>query len=494
MYRFFIILIAFGLTGCSGSRSAYNGPGALGMEALFIPAGVDSSVAAYADSLARVSFVSIEAQEQAATRRDSAVVFVDAGDSLWMYLEMTRDSGTVSEDLAEAALRAANQAAVPLNEFIQLTQATEIDSLTLLRRQEVLLNEAQDALEEAIQLNPYDLQTSSVLARVYTAQAQRLGQNNAYHEAVDVLEKLTRLRPDQHTLFVALGNNYYQLKQWDNASINYQRAEAVYLATYDLVAENPPSAPDSSLLFQYVTRQADVHIYQRDASAAIAAFQRAETLASSQEEMDFVTGELDWISWDNGNVRSSLARDSLITLEQAGQLPEAESGFVNLRQQLSRPEAIDEVEWRLSTVQYRLGKGAEAAERMLSLIQRLPDPNSASVDSTLIPYFDTFGTICFNQAMLFLGERRDNRTALKYLQQAVQFPWKDRPRAHLEAAKLLRSNVNIALEHGQSALEEQDQLSAPEQKELFGLMATLYRTTGNFEEARKYLQQYRAMP
>ena len=464
------------------------------MEALFIPAGVDSSVAAYADSIAQVSFVSFDAQEQAAARRNDGVGFVDAGDSLWMYLEMTRDSGAVSEDLAEAALRAANKAAVPLNEFIQLTQATEMDSLTMLRRQETLLNEAQVALEEAIQLNPYDLQTSSVLARVYTAQAQRLGRNNAYQEAVDVLEKLTRLRPDQHTLFVALGNNYYQLKQWNQASANYQRAESVYLATYDLVAENPPVSPDSSLLFQYVTRQADVHIYQRDANAAISAFQRAKTLASTREEIDFVDGELDWISWDNGNVRSSLARDSLVTLEQAGQLPEAERGFVALRQQLSKAEAIDEVEWRLSTVQYRLGKGDEAANRMLALIQRLPDPASAGVDSTLTPYYDTFGTICFNQAMLYLGERRDNRTALKYLQQAVQFPWKDRPRAHLETAKLLRSNVNIALEHGRSALEEIEQLSAPEQKELFGLLATLYRTTGNFEEARKFLQQYRAMP
>ena len=471
-----------------------KGPDALGMESLFIPAGVDSSVAAFADSLAKVSFVSIEAQEQAATRRDQGVDFVDAGDSLWMYLEMTQDSGAVSSDLADAALRAANKAAVPLNEFIQLSQATDIDSLTLLRRQEVLLNEAQTALEEAIQLNPYDLQTSSVLARVYTAQAQRLGRANAYQEAVNVLEKLTRLRPDQHALFVALGNNYYQLKQWNNAAANYQRAEAVYLATYDLVVDNPPAAPDSSLLFQYVTRQADVHIYQREATAAIAAFERAKTMASSQSELDFVNGELEWISWDNGNVHSSLARDSLVLLEQAGQFQQAERGFVALRQNLSRSEAIDEVEWRLSTVQYRLGKGDEAANRMLALIQRLPDPNVVSPDSTVVPYYDTFGTICFNQAMQYLGEKRDNRTALKYLQQAVQFPWKDRPKAHLEAAKLLRSNVNIALEHANSALLENNQLSGPEQKELFGLLATLHRTTGNFEEARKFLQQYRAMP
>ncbi len=489
----YFVLLLVGLAGCAGSGGLKSDP--LRSEALFIPAGVDSAVAAVADSIAQASFVSIPDQEVAAGQKQDGIDISAFSDSLWIYLEMSQDSsGNVDADAAEAALRAANQAVNPLKELIQLNQSADLDSLTIVRRQEALLNRAQSSLEEAIQLNPFDLQTQSVLARVYTAQAQRLGRANAFQESIDVLEKLTRLRPDQHNLFVALANNYYQTSKWNEAAYNYERAEQIYLQTYDLTTTDEPVTPDSVLLYQYVSRQADVHVLRRDAGAAVTAYDRALALAPDPEEVAFIKGEMEWINWDNGNLSASFARDSLIGLEQGNQLPEAERGYEQLLRMVQNPKALDETEWRLASVQYKLGKGDVAADRLLQLLRRTAVTDSgAPVDSTYSRYFDTFGTICFNQAMVFLGEKRDNRTALKYLEQAVQFPWEGRPRAYLESAKLLRSNVKIAKERAQEAMQELDLLTPEDQKELFGLLATFYRTEGDFDQARKYLERYRSM-
>ena len=489
----YLFMLLFGLAGCAGSGGLKKE--ALNSEALFIPAGVDSAVAAVADSIARASFVSIPDQEVAADQKQDGMDISAFSDSLWIYLEMSQDSsGNVDAASAEAALRAANQAVNPLKELIQLNQSADLDSLTIVRRQEALLNRAQTSLEEAIKLNPFDLQTQSVLARVYTAQAQRLGRGNAFQESIDVLEKLTRLRPDQHNLFVALANNYYQTSRWNEAAYNYERAEQIYLQTYDLTPTDEPVTADSLLLYQYVSRQADVHVLRRDAGAAVTAYDRALSLAPDAEEIAFIKGEMEWINWDNGNLSASFARDSLIGLEQGNMLPEAERGYEQLLRAVQNPKALDETEWRLASVQYKLGKGDVAADRLLQLLRRTAVTDTGvPVDSTYSRYFDTFGTICFNQAMVFLGEKRDNRTALKYLEQAVQFPWEGRPRAYLESAKLLRSNVKIAKERAQEAMQELDLLTPEDQKELFGLLATFYRTEGDFDQARKYLERYRSM-
>ncbi|MDZ4702251.1 MAG: hypothetical protein SH809_21255 [Rhodothermales bacterium] len=492
-----IVLVAsLLLAGCSGSRNATRptGPPPTA-EVLVIPAGVDSTVAAYADSLSKASFVSIPDQEQASGAREEAVTWTAFSDTLWEYLELAGDSaGRVDAPAADAALRAANQAAGPLNELIQLSRAGDLDTEQGLRRQGVLLDQAQQALEASIRLNPFDEQTQSVLARVYTAQAQRLGREDAYDASIQVLEKLTRLRPDQHSLFLALANNYYQTRQWGPALQHYERAEYVYLATYDLVPDPAEAALDSMLLFQYVTRQADVHVWRYDAPAALAAYERALALASIPEDVDFVRGEMQWIGWDNGNIAASFARDSLVMIEQEGQLVEAERGFSRLLGELATQPARDETEWRLAAVQYKNGNGDEAANRLLGLVQRTRvDAAGVPVDTLSTRYFDTFGTICFNQAMIYLGEKRDNRTALKYLEQAASIPWQDRPRAYLESAKLLRSNVAEAKRRAERALEEVERLSGEDQKALYGLLATFHRTEGNFAEARKYLELYRAM-
>jgi tetratricopeptide (TPR) repeat protein len=491
----FVLIGALLWAGCSGSRhAARQGPPQA--DALVVPPGVDSMVAAYADSLGQASFVSIPDQEVAAETREEAMTWTAYSDTLWHFLELAADTtaGRVDPAAAEAALRAANRAAGPLNQLIQLTQSGEIDSREGMHRQTILLGQAQHTLEESIRLNPFDEQTQGVLARVYTAQAQRLGKADAYDESIRVLEKLTRLRPDQHNLFLALANNYYQLRRWTPALQNYERAERVYRETYDLVPDPAEALLDSTLLFQYVTRQADVQVWRRDAPAALAAYERALGLAQVPEDIAFVRGEMAWIGWDGGNIAATATRDSLVDLEQSGRIEEAERGFRKLLDDVSTQKALDETEWRLAAVQYKTGRGDEAARRLLGLVQRTSvDANGAPVDSLYARYFDTYGTICFNQAMIFLGERRDNRTALQYLEQAAAIPWKERPRAYLESAKLLRSNVREAKRRAEQALTEAERLSVADRKDLYGLLATFHRTEGNFAEARKYLELYRSM-
>jgi tetratricopeptide (TPR) repeat protein len=460
----------------------------------FVPAGVDSAVAAHADSVADVSFVEIAQQDRAEALREAGRAQVERSDSIWAALTARQDSlREVTPDDSARAQEAVTRGGEALLELDRVLRESDLDADALAQRTARLLDSAQVALEAAYELNPFDPRSKLWLSRVYELQARRLGQAEAYQQAIDELEKLTRLTPDQHTVFALLANNYFYLEDWTAAAENYERAAVVYEATYDLVPTDSVVL-DATLMFTYVRAEADMHIRRLDAERAGVAFGRALRYAQTFEDSTYIEGEVDWMAWDDGNIASSFARDSIVAIEQEGDLPAARAGYMALLPSLTTPRAVDETDWRLAIVDYNLGNTEDAATRLQGIVGRTPkDSIGAPIDPASVRYFEDYGTICLNVGRDFLHEQRDNRTALKYFEQASRVVWAGRAVAYLEIATLVQGNVTLAIENATEALAYEAELSVSERRQLYQLLMGLHRRAGDFGAAREFRDAIRGL-
>ncbi|RMF59673.1 MAG: hypothetical protein D6746_07965 [Bacteroidetes bacterium] len=495
--RVIMVLTVLVLVGCASSGPSMSSRPELaeevfaGTSSLLVPPGVDSTAAQTADSLAKQAFVPFEQQDQARAEADQGHRYVALSDTLWKYLEMSRDTtGSVPEEQAYAAIRAFNEGARVFRAYAQVARQTDLDSLQLMQMQAQLLDEAQQHFERAISLNPYDLQTQDVLASVYMLQARRLNRTGQYEEAIAILEKLTRLRPEQYGLFASLANAYFESEQWHKAAENYAKSAE----TYRLAAEFGDVVLDSTQLYQLKRAEGTAYVEARRAAPALEAYQEALALARTEDERAFVKGEIEYINWDDGNLDANFARDSLLALVDQGALEEAARGFEALKPRLKTQKARDWTDWRLALLEYNLGRKDTAAERLKALYQRTPRAADGSpMDTTYVPYFEAYGTIVYNLGLEYLAERRSLQGALSYFEQATRFPWSGRPRAAMEASKILQNDLRSALNYAHMALEEKERLNLEDQKELYRILINLSRRQGDLEQARSYMQAYRAL-
>ena len=491
-----ILLVACGSSGpatdpTSGSSSE---AASVAKSSVYVPPGVDSTTAERADSLAGRSFVSLEKQRKASKRAEEGQSLVQISDSLWTYLEMGNDTtkiDSVSQEKKNEAIRAYNRGAGLLEKRSKLANTSELDSAEVRKMQADLLEKAKNAFEEAIRLNPYDDATRSRLAQIYTLQARRLQREDAYQKAIDVYEKLTRLRKDQPPLFLNLANNYFQTEQYEKAAENYRKARETYLESVELSLDTTRQA-DSSRVFEYARAEAESHRYARNADPALEGYRLAKTYAVNPEQTNVAQSGIEFVNWDDGNVDASFTRDSLEALVSQGEFAAAARGFRELKSQLRTQSAEDEIDWRLAQAEYQNGERDQAADRLQVLVKRTETgSDGAPVDSTYQRYFDTYGTICLN-----LGrEKRDEdlRTALKYFQQSAEVPWERRGLAELEAGKLLRNNVEKSVEYLERAFQNREALEVEERLDLYRNLVKQHRRLRNRDEALRYRKMLRKL-
>lgn len=493
-------LLGLIMVGC-GSSGPTTSPGSTAptpstttASSVYVPPGVDSSTAQRADSMARNSFVSLEKQEEAASRIQDGRSLVQISDSLWKYLEMGNDTtniDSVSQKKRAAAIRSYNRGADSLSKYVKVTKASELDSTKLVQLQANLLEGAQKAFEEAIKLNPYDDATRNRLAQVYQLQATRLKRQEAHQKAVKIYEKLTRLRKDQPAPFLNLANSYYQTEQYGQAAENYSKARETYLESIELsLSEN--SQVDSTQVYQYALAEADAYRFAREAEKALETYRLAKSYANTSSQEETTESWIEWVNWDDGNIAASFARDSLATLATQGKFEAAVQGFRQLKPELNTQSARDEIDWRLAQSEYQIGDRERAADRLQALFRRTEKgPNGAPADSTYQKYFDTYGTICLNLGRNKRGE--DLRTALKYFQQSAEVKWSRQPLAELEAGKLLRNNVEKSIEYLERAVEEKSALNVKDRLQLYRNLVRQHRRLGHRDEAMKYREMFQRL-
>ena len=460
---------------------------------LFIPAGVDSVTAAEAEQIADSSFVSYEEEQRAEQLKMDAEAYRASSDTVWYYLTLNNpDEYFVSEEDSLESIRTFNRGAEFYIELNNLGASSNLPSQELQRRQAEYLNNAIAAMEESVTLNPFEGETRYYLAQLYEIKATRLQNNQEFQNAIDVLEKLIRIEKGEPLFYEVLGDNYAAVGNYPKAAENFSLAREVKeeIATLtDYYFENGHiSEQDSSDLFLYAYYEGEAYMNYLQAPEALQAFKLARELAPTEEDEEFAEAEIDFINWDDGNIKASFARDSVVTLVNSGRLSEAEIGFKELKRSLQTQNARDEIDWRLAVVEYELEKDETAADRLMQLVNRTPtQENGMPADSTYNQYFSDYGLICFNIGQRHLRER-DRRTALKYFRQSTKVKGQYSARANLQIADLLKNNIPEAIRHAQEAEEEINLLNENDTKALYSLLTDLYRRDGNLNQARYYRQ------
>ncbi|MEX0773932.1 MAG: hypothetical protein WD038_12235 [Balneolales bacterium] len=494
---FYFIIIIVLLSSCKTTEPPPARPGPIEPEPFSIPAGVDSLTAHIADSIAGQSFVSIEREQQAEALKSEAREWVDKSDSLWIYLTMDPETDyPVSEDDSIKAIESYNEGAEALIESQEVAQSGEADEQWV-QQQNELLDEAIKAFEDALVYNPFDTETKYGLSLVYQRKAIRLTDDEEYKKAIDILERLTQIEKGEDAIYARLAENYYALGLWSDAARNFQTAGEVFRENKFLgpdIAEPGELTPeDSSTLFHYVyyTGESQTNMYQAD--DALTSFGKAKSLANNEELREDAQYMIDYIHWDDGNIAGRMARDSINTLRNQGDLEIAQEQYLKLLDRLKTPKAKDEIHWRTALTHYEMGKEKEAADRLMNLVKRTETSvrDGMPVDSTYNQYFEDYGIICYNIGSQYLHQERDRLTALKYFKQISTLPWSNRAKTNLEIANIVSNNIPEAISHAEKALAEVNMLGQVDEKELYRRLSNLHRRQGDTENARKYIELWR---
>lgn len=510
---FYLILLGAGtiyFVACSGGRQfvkdhEYEERG------LMIPAGVDSATAIEADSLASNLFVSFEKEEKADSLKKQGVDYIEKGDSLWKYLTMKAGEKIVTRDDSIRFLEAYNKGALTLKEILALKEKTPADSVEfnrLLSEQARLLDLAQESFEKAIQYNPYDNDAKNYLAYVYQLQAVRLGRQGNLERVAQILERLTRIIRGEHSLFAKLGEVYFAMKEWQKSYNSFKEAERVLLATADLQfppADTSITQIDTSAWFQYVYYQGYNATNLRQAELALRHLKRALQLAENENSRKTVQSVIDWINWDDGNIAASEERDRIFQLEDQQQFEEAANAYRQLLKHLRTQRAKDEIQWRLALIEFNFEGEAQkqsAIRRLQRIVERYlysertiedstatlqiaPPENASYPDSLKKRYINAYGTMLYNLGAHYL-RKKSRKMAFTYFYKSAQLQRSGQAKALLQIGVFSKNDPQNAIAFCEKARSLENQLSLREKKQLFSLLAQLYKQIGAFDKAREY--------
>lgn len=464
-------------------------------------AGVDSSTAAEADSLAKQLFVSWQRQETAATIAAAGEEEMNTSDSLAQLLSAINKDEKVSEKDSILAIQTYNQGARQLLAVKDVSSSTTLTEDMIRSLIQVHLDSAEFYFEKALRLNPFDRKTRFWLAKVYQMQANQLLKNEQLPKAAKALEKLLLMDRSQHELFARLGQIYMQLHQWNKALNAFRIAEetlqknAVFNVPEHLPINDSTIAMviDSSKLYLYLYYQGECNIHLYRAEEALDAFRRAQQFATSSEEADIARETMDWINWDEGNIHAVEFRDSMLTLIDRGEYEEAAKGFFALKKLLTTQKARDEIDWRLAMLEYtHLQKEDSALERLKKVTDSyLNGERQITPEDTLFQqFYNTYGAMCHNEGVKSLKQHK-LREALAYFRQSISIPWNQRAKSYMELAKLSLNNPRYAVDAAQAALNERDQLTPDEQIATMRILIESLKRMGRFDEAIRYFKEYR---
>ncbi len=483
------------LANCAGTRPAATPK----PRVLAAPAGVDSSIAIKADSLANRLFVEWEQQQRAIAVARQGEEHYQVSEELWQALSV-EDSSAARDTLT--AIRQFNRGAQQLLKMQHLRgQGLSDDQLR--ERSQAHLDSAAVYFETALQFDPFDRNTRLWLAKVYQFQAERFLGEARLEKAARVLEKLIRMDRGQHGLYGRLAQVYHNRRLWEKALRNFRKAEAVLKQT--AVFRVPESqalndaavaaAIDSAALFLYVYYQAEDNIRLSRAGAALQDLQRALLLARTDQDRGTVQSTIDWINWDDGNLGAVVFRDTVLSWIDQQKFAKAEQGFRALLQRVKTERARREVQWRLALVEFTYtGKADQALQRMQQVVHYFRDDTTglAEADTMRSEYFDAYGTMCHNLGLEKLKQKK-LRQALTYFQQSVAIPWKQRAKSYAEIARLSINNPKAAVEAGEAALAGREQLSPAEELATLRILISALKRQGKLPEATRYFREYRQL-
>lgn len=470
--------------------------------AIRIPPGVKPLTASHADSLARQLFVPLPAARAADSLISSANLALTKADSVWDILQRAAQSPRqISPEDSLAALQAT------LEGYQHLQKGVPFIEQYLKQQQETArplaigyLQEAEKALVKALELNPFNTQTRTLLAYVYKLLGDRFKDREEYGRAINIWETLVRLEPGEYLHYYNLAHNYFASHVWQKALDNFEAAEQRLLASAEVKdsriadpAQPVAAALDSNVLFLSVFYQSLSAIKLLHEEKAYASLRRALTLANTSQNRATVQDYLNWMDWDGGYIVGSTMRDSALALSSRGEFRAAGEVYEKLLPKLRTARARNEISWKLALIEFtHLDRKEYAAERLLNVIESIPlGPEGTPPDSLSRLYYDNYGTMCVG-----LGNDNievDRKLAYTYFMQASSINWSGRGKSYFAMATLADADPRQAVRDAEKAYELVHQLDADEVINLHRLLVRCYRRLQQFEKAKMHFAELKRL-
>ena len=434
--------------------------------------GVDSVFVAMADVYAsRGGLVSDQSVMEARLAVEGGRRLFDIADSLTKHLEISSDSVDVDTEAEAEAIRRFNEGA------------------QLLSGEVLGLEELQGAAEQfrlALDANPYDLEASYWLSRVYELLYERLGQENALDEQIKILERLTKLHPERHDYAALLASAKESLgnaKNWLDSGAWWYRA-SVLLKDQALLSLDTTMVLDSSTAFIYLANSSRAFIEADQGNQALAVLNEADAYVLDQESRQYVESEREWLLWDT----TVVTRKRFDTLLQtaASNPADAVGGMRALLLDVTRPLAKLEVRYQLARALYN----TEETEEGISIIQAVWKEIAPETVPLRTRVQEDYGVMSYTLAME-MRSQGELRNALAYLLQSESTGFSQAARTALTLSLLLRNDPQASLEAAERAESGWESLDVQDQRTLLEHMVNLHRRLQNRNEAMAYVQRYR---
>jgi tetratricopeptide (TPR) repeat protein len=470
--------------------------------------GVDSVVVVQAFEMTESLFVTTEEEEEAEKFLEEGKQEFASSDTLYSLkkiLDLAADSTIqVTSDDSAKAIEHLNQAYGSYQEADSLFERYREDPSRADLGDRIVdhLEKARASIVRSIKSNPFDMDARLLLSIVYRYLARVMGDEQNFENAARVLEELIRMDEGEPSLHYELAYNYFNVRRWGDALSHFERAEELLheSSTVDFDAHES-TAVDTTLLLSYVWYQGECLTRLYRATEAVDTYRRAIALSKGEEDRSTIAERIEWIEWDGGNIRNVEVRDSLYRVESAGNYSTARSGYLDLLSGLSAPSAIDEIDWKIATIDYvNIGEKERGIERLKDVLDRAAARGALDMEGrvkdggSLYPtYLENYGTMCFNLGIDHLNQKK-RKEAFAYFLQSSQVNWPNRGSSFVELLKLARNNPGMTIEYGEKALE--NNLTPEERTFVLKQLVTAYKRKGShqdFEKARLYFNEWKTL-
>ncbi|MBD3289478.1 hypothetical protein GF337_11800 [candidate division KSB1 bacterium] len=352
---------------------------------------------------------------------------------------------------------------------------------------EKLLTEAREKFEQGLKENPLDKYLKQAITRVYYDLVQLYNFKKDDANRLQIFMNILQFEQKPRTRVILnnqAGMIFFREELWEPAKERFRLA-------VNLIFEGEESEIDSSALFTNIYFRGQSYMKLYDADSALISLTRARMIAPGEKEYEQITSLINFINWDEGNIRASEMYYDCRMLASNKEYEKAESDYLDLIDMIQSDRAKYEANYRLSLIQFnRLDKRDEGVARLWNVVKLfeenpLPDKDGFVSEAS---YWENYSYMCVQMANQYLAT--DRKKAFVYYYKAAQIEGPDRGRAYLGLAGIAFNSAEVCLDYCNRAYEYEYQLNEGERKNLYNLFYLAHKRKGDFAESVKWYDRF----
>jgi len=361
------------------------------------------------------------------------------------------------------------------------------------------LLKAQPYFEEALRWDISNENFRTAINAVYGLLENHYRREEDYERAILLGERLRRLSPENekdYSLYLKLGQNYFQSNEITYALLNFQKAEK-YMA---IPLQNTEAAADTAAMSRLKNVMFNILVSQIRAYEAIArpgdvkrivekAFVYAEDETKRRNLDYFKYRSNGWLFWEDKEameIEIEIGRRiSEKKYEEAGDLYEKLCSKFPSIEDKRRVEA--ERRYALFEYQY-LSLNDQAIRRLLPWAL---GKDTLSHVGNIRELSNTFSLLCYNHGRELMDENRF--AAYCYFRQGLIVPSDFSSKIKLALLGLSQNDPREMIRLGADVWEERADLTDTERRWLCQQLILAFKRSGNPEETRRYFEEYQRL-